>query len=350
MYFFTASSDASAVGPDRMSTAHQVDMTIRYVELDFTEKICSRLAWRGLGKLQILVWVPLSDSQPDVTPTTTSGQKGYYRLTWGQISRSTADLLNSRWTWRSLAAHGGSSDVERDWSRTHNAKTVNVTRACVASTDWVHPRHSLAPPPSRLNACENRGHCLNPLGLILIKRPLTDYDNVSGRHDEGGIILARTMALLVNPVHWRDKCVKWASSHARWLVKRSDGCREKHRGKQQERPLRGCRQASECPRYDDDKWDCKLMRLTRRTYLLLCVLMSHYALMDIKYPPPPQNNQQEIHVKVKREENAIGIWYKIYFSLEFYKHAKQNVGKSDLDLLDPSVKLNKKRTCTKQFS
>lgn len=76
-----ASSDGSGVRPHRMSIAHKADMTIRYVELDFTEKICSRLAWRGLGKLQILVWVPLSDSQPDVTQTTTSGQKGYYTLT-----------------------------------------------------------------------------------------------------------------------------------------------------------------------------------------------------------------------------------------------------------------------------
>lgn len=74
-------SDANAVALKRMSAAYEVDMMIRYVELDFTEKICSRLARRGLGKLQILVWVPLSDSQPDVTPTTTRGHKGYYTLT-----------------------------------------------------------------------------------------------------------------------------------------------------------------------------------------------------------------------------------------------------------------------------
>lgn len=46
------------------------------------------------------------------------------------------------------------------------------------------------------------------------KRPLTDYDNAPGHHDEGGIILARTMALPVNPVHWRDKCGNRASGHA----------------------------------------------------------------------------------------------------------------------------------------
>lgn len=40
-----------------------------------------------------------------------------------------------------------------------------------------------------------------------------------------------------------------------------------------------------------------------------------------------------------------GLEYKLYFALEwqvcFYRHTKQNAGKADLDLLDPSVKLNK---------
>lgn len=31
-----------------------------------------------------------------------------------------------------------------------------------------------------------------------------------------------------------------------------DGCREKHTGKKEEEPLRGCQRASERPRYDDD--------------------------------------------------------------------------------------------------
>lgn len=140
----------------------------------------------------------------------------------------------------------------------------------------------------------------------------------------GGIILARTMALLVNPVHWRDKCGYWASGHARLLAlslarslawKVVDGGREKHSGKKEEQPgkkeeqpPRACQRASERPRYDDDEWDCELMSLTRRTYLLLEVLMSHYAPMDIKHPRP-QTNQQEIHFMVKREENAkwIGV-------------------------------------------
>lgn len=80
-----------------------------------------------------------------------------------------------------------------------------------------------------------------------------------------------------------------------------DGCREKHSGKKEERPLCGCRQASERPRYDDDKWDRKLMSLTRRTYLLFCALMSHYALMDMKCPLAKQPAGNSFQGKERRK-------------------------------------------------
>lgn len=143
-------------------------MTICYVELDFTEKICSRLAWRGLGKLQILVWVPLSDSLPDVTLTTTSGQKENYTLTWGQTSCFIADLLNSQWTLGSQTAHAVFNDMELDWSMMHNFKMINVTRAHVASTIFFRPVYAHVKP----NCTVKIGHYLDPLGLHSHKKAI----------------------------------------------------------------------------------------------------------------------------------------------------------------------------------
>lgn len=105
-----------------------------------------------------------------------------------------------------------------------------------------------------------------------------------------------------------------------------NGCREKHSGKKEERPLCGCRQASERPRYDDDKWDRKLMSLTCRTYLLLCAIMSHYALMDMKCPLAKQPAGNSFKGKERRKGKIDWIIRftshlsdKLCFSFQTYK-------------------------------
>lgn len=107
---------------------------------------------------------------------------------------------------------------------------------------------------------------LNPEDSNLINRPLTDYDDVLGHHDEG-IIFAHTMALHINPVLWKvlDKCESWAFEH--WLIAIHKSLGNNVRDVND--------WASARPHYDDE-WGHKLMSLTYRTYLFLSVIMSHY--------------------------------------------------------------------------
>lgn len=87
------------------------------------------------------------------------------------------------------------------------------------------------------------------------------------------------------------------------------------------------------------------MSLTSRTYLLLCLLMSHYALMDIKYSFAKQPAGNSFQGKERRKCKTVwSIRFTSHLSdklLLFYRHIKQNLSEADLDLLYQSVKLNK---------
>lgn len=122
----------------------------------------------------------------------------------------------------SMPGHGIPNDVEKGIilkiiavPQLETAQILRWPRASVIQvffsffSDTLHAKWNIYP--------TSPTSYLNPEDSNLINRPLTDYNDVLGHHDEG-IIFANTMAIHMNPILRKvlDKCESWVFEH--WLI------------------------------------------------------------------------------------------------------------------------------------